>query len=78
MAALLFSGFKKTLIICNLCPMNTLKIFILFFFLLMARHTLHAQQQHNYDENKVPDYVLPPLLQGADRNTIKTTQQWER
>lgn len=57
--------------------MNTLKIFVLFFFLLVARHTLHAQQQHNYDEKKVPDYVLPGLLQDADGNTVKTKRQWE-
>ena len=52
-------------------------IFIFIFFLLMARHTLHAQQQHNYDESKVPDFVLPSLLQGKDGGSIKTVAQWE-
>ena len=57
--------------------MNECKIFILFFFFIMAQYTLNAQQQHNYDESKVPDFVLPSLLQAAGHNTVKTVAEWE-
>ncbi|SKB63135.1 hypothetical protein SAMN05660226_02364 [Parapedobacter luteus] len=41
--------------------------------------TLQAQQdQINYDESKVPDYVLPELLVTSAGKTITTARQWEQ
>lgn len=37
-----------------------------------------AQRNVNYDESKVPPYVLPELLQGQNGETITNVEQWEK
>jgi len=39
---------------------------------------LCAQQNVNYDESKVPAYVLPDLLQANNGEKITSTTQWEK
>jgi hypothetical protein len=34
--------------------------------------------QFNYEEDKVPPYELPPLLQAADAGPIATVEEWKR
>ena len=57
--------------------MNISKISIPVFIFLITGPVTHAQQQHNYDESKVPDFVLPSLLQDKKDNPVKTVDQWE-
>lgn len=45
---------------------------------LSASFSLQAQQDPNYDESKVPDYVLPELLVTSQGKTITSAQQWEK
>ncbi|MDN5212211.1 acetylxylan esterase [Fulvivirgaceae bacterium BMA12] len=58
--------------------MNAIKVSFLFWLLLLVAFSLRAQEQHNYDESKVPDFTLPPLLQNSSGSPVKTTRQWER
>ncbi len=37
-----------------------------------------AQQNANYDESKVPAYVLPDLLQANNGEMVASTEQWEK
>ncbi|MEA4808162.1 MAG: acetylxylan esterase, partial [Macellibacteroides fermentans] len=37
-----------------------------------------AQQNTNYDESKVPAYVLPEVLQCENGETVKSVEQWEK
>ena len=39
---------------------------------------LFAQRNTNYDEEKVPMYELPELLQLENGETVKSVQQWEK
>ncbi len=36
-----------------------------------------AQPRFNYEESRVPDYVLPPLLEGRD-GTARTPEDWKK
>lgn len=45
--------------------------------ILLSAFSLHAQPGINYDESKVPDYVLPELLVTATGKTITTAPEWE-
>jgi hypothetical protein len=55
----------KSLIICLLC-------------LLPYTH-LHAQVfQPNYDEAKVPEYVLPDVLKTTTNKTVRNKKEWEQ
>ena len=57
--------------------MSVFKVSLLFWLSLFAAIMLRAQAQHNYDESKVPDFVLPPLLQDSTGRPVKTIKQWE-
>ena len=57
--------------------MNISKISIPVFFFLITGSVIHAQQRHNYDESKVPDFVLPSILQDKKGNAVKTVHRWE-
>ncbi|MGV3762033.1 alpha/beta hydrolase family protein [Parapedobacter sp.] len=46
--------------------------------ILLASASLNAQQNINYDESKVPDYVLPELLVTSDGKAITSARQWEK
>lgn len=46
--------------------------------ILLAGVSLNAQQTINYDESKVPDYVLPELLVTSKGKVVKTARQWEK
>src|SRR5690606_34126311 len=45
---------------------------------ILSSFLLHAQDDINYDESKVPDYVLPELLVTSGGETVTTVEQWER
>src|SRR5690606_8790553 len=45
--------------------------------ILLTSVSLNAQQNINYDESKVPDYVLPELLVTATGKAISSARQWE-
>ncbi|MFC7526077.1 alpha/beta hydrolase family protein [Parapedobacter sp. GCM10030251] len=45
---------------------------------LLAGTTLYAQPNINYDESKVPDYVLPELLVTSKGETIRSVSEWEK
>lgn len=47
----------------------------LFIWLLTT--LVCAQQNVNYDESKVPAYLLPDLLQGNNEEKITSIEQWE-
>src|SRR5690606_27108150 len=48
-------------------------LFISFIFIVVSA----AAQEPNYDENKVPDYELPPLLVTSSQQTVKNARTWE-
>lgn len=52
-------------------------IFVSAIFLLFA-WTLHAQESTNYDESKVPNYVLPDVLTTPNGEQIRSVRQWEK
>lgn len=55
-----------------------MKKLILLIFLLNSGSYLSAQSRgENYDEDKVPQYILPDPLICNDGKSVKTTQQWE-
>src|SRR5690554_6749731 len=39
---------------------------------------LFSQRNVNYDESKVPSYVLPELLKTESGTTVATVEQWEK
>lgn len=39
---------------------------------------LFAQREVNYDEDKVPSYVLPELLQLQNGEKVTSVEQWEK
>src|SRR5690606_20592086 len=45
---------------------------------LSASFSLQAQPGINYDESKVPDYVLPELLISSKGKAITSVRQWEK
>lgn len=45
---------------------------------LLAGTTLYAQPNINYDESKVPAYVLPELLVTSKGETIRSVSEWEK
>ncbi len=50
---------------------------IAMLLMLLAGASLRAQQNANYDESKVPDYVLPELLVTSKGKAITSARQWE-
>lgn len=52
-----------------------------FIFYVSAAFTVlnvHAQPEANYEESKVPDYILPELLITQDGRKIKSPEEWFR
>jgi len=47
------------------------------FLIVLASFSLQAQPGINYDESKVPDYVLPELLVTRKGEMITSVRQWE-
>lgn len=45
---------------------------------LLASTSLYAQPNINYDESKVPAYVLPELLVTSKGETIRSVSEWEK
>lgn len=43
---------------------------------LVGSSSLHARQDANYDEDKVPAYTLPPILRHADGRPVRTRAEW--
>ncbi|MEM9645808.1 MAG: acetylxylan esterase [Planctomycetota bacterium] len=55
-----------------------LSLAVLFVPLLAITNTVHAQKfQANYDESKIPDYVLPDPLVTLSGKTVKDAQNWQ-
>lgn len=52
-------------------------ILSLLIVLLTCSSSLLAQQETNYDESKVPDYVLPELLVTSGGKPVTTVPEWE-
>ncbi|MGI6571902.1 MAG: alpha/beta hydrolase family protein [Fermentimonas sp.] len=44
----------------------------------LCASVLFAQHEVNYDEEKVPKYVLPELLQLQNGERVKSVEQWEK
>jgi len=63
---------------------NKLSFFIFILLTLYLAGTNDAQtykgkfKEANYDESKVPEYVLPDILTSFDGKKIKTVQEWEQ
>ena len=57
-----------------------LKVFLgLALGLLLYGNSLKAQDDPaNYDESKVPEYTLPPLLETTDGTPVKSVKVWEK
>lgn len=45
---------------------------------LVLTTQMFAQRDVNYDELKVPEYVLPELLEGSDGKKITNVKEWEK
>ncbi len=56
--------------------MNTKLLTLLL--VLSASISLQAQPNTNYDESKVPNYVLPELLVSSKGKAITSARQWEK
>ncbi len=57
-----------------------MKILTLLLLLLSAAScagTQNVKRETNYDESKVPTYVLPDLLTATDGTPIKSSKEWE-
>jgi len=57
--------------------MCKLRIIIGLIVLVLTSH-MFAQRDVNYDESKVPEYVLPELLKGSDGKKITNVKEWEK
>jgi hypothetical protein len=56
-----------------------MKALIITFIFLTGYSCLQAQErQPNYDETKVPEYVLPDVLKTTTGETVRNKKQWER
>lgn len=44
---------------------------------LFTASLMYSQQNVNYDESKIPSYVLPELLQCENGEMVSTIEQWE-
>ncbi|TLU98959.1 glucuronyl esterase domain-containing protein [Dyadobacter luticola] len=52
-----------------------LKAFFTFIFLIFTAVAGHAQ---NYDESKVPSYILPDVLKTSSGKKVKSVKTWEK
>ena len=50
---------------------------IIFIFLLFTAYQSFAQFEPNYDESKIPDYVLPDNLVSNGNQPVSNVDQWE-
>lgn len=50
----------------------------IFIFLLFIAYQSHAQFSPNYDESKIPDFILPDILISNANESIKNVDQWEK
>jgi hypothetical protein len=56
-----------------------LSTLIITFVFLICYSCLQAQEpEPNYDETKVPEYVLPDVLKTASGKLVRNKKQWER
>ena len=51
---------------------------VVILCLLFISGWLPAQDGINYDESKVPQYVLPDVLTLSNGQKMETTEQWEK
>src|SRR5687768_16955581 len=52
---------------------------IITFVFTICYSSLQAQQfEPNYDETKVPEYVLPDVLKTTAGNLVRNKKEWER
>ncbi len=51
---------------------------IIFIFLLFTAHQSLAQFEPNYDESRIPDFILPDNLVSNGNTTISNADQWEK
>lgn len=55
-----------------------MKIWLAFLFCCISIKPVLAQNDPlNYDESKVPEYILPPLLKTNDGNPVTTVSDWK-
>lgn len=52
---------------------TALTLFVLFLF----AHPINAQEEAHYDEEKVPDYTLPEILETVSGEPVKTINEWK-
>lgn len=53
-------------------------LFAFIFFLLVDSVKAQDHQESNYDESKVPGYILPDVLVSRSNEPIKTKAAWEK
>jgi len=57
---------------------NTLRIAFIGLLLIVGVTQVTAQEETNYDESKVPNYVLPEVLRCQDGTLVTDKRQWEK
>ena len=55
-----------------------MKIYFICTLLLAASFSYAQKKEVNYDESKVPAYLLPALLQCNNGEEITSIAQWEK
>lgn len=53
------------------------KIVVCFFLLSVPVFSSFAQREANYDESKVPVFMVPPLLVNEEGKKVTSTREWE-
>jgi len=51
---------------------------VIFIVLLFVTYTSHAQFEPNYDESRIPEFMLPELLLSKSDEKIQNVDQWEK
>src|SRR5690554_1255328 len=58
--------------------MKKAAIFLLISLIGNLSNHVMGQYKANYDENKVPQYVLPPILLDESGEVVSNTRDWEK
>src|SRR6187401_2633802 len=54
------------------------ELIIMFVFLICYSCSQAQEFQANYDETKVPEYVLPDVLKTTANKLVRNKKEWER
>lgn len=73
--------FKNLTCLSTICPtIKGVRLWIIASVFTLSLSALYAQgpDEANYDEDKIPPYTLPALLEATDGQKITTAAQWEQ